>query len=168
MENHEYNYQPELTQKLDRLDTDFNQETINEIILWKTNRYAEVDIDTLKLINQINKDEPKLNPELTRAILLRLLSKEQKGFRLAMASTVLRFKNPKIYQIIDQRVYRFIYGRELTYVENDINEQIRIYLQYLSDLKNICRDHNIQFENSDRILYAFDKKYNAELKLKGY
>ena len=109
IKNSVYNYQSDLTSKLDKLDTDFNQEIINEIVLWKVNRYAAVDNETLNLINQIKKDDTQINPELTGAILLRLLSKEQKGFRLAMASTVLRFRNPKIYQIIDQRVFRFLY-----------------------------------------------------------
>lgn len=105
IKNSVYNYQTERTTKLDNLDTDFNQDIINEIVLWKVNRYAAIDNETLNLINQIKKDDTQINPELTRAILLQLLSKEQKGFRLAMASTVLRFKNPKIYQIIDQRVF---------------------------------------------------------------
>ena len=86
---------------------------INEIILWKVNRYAAIDTETLKLINQIKKEDTQLNTELTCAILLRLLGKYQKGVRLAMASTILRFKNPKVYQIIDQRVYRFIYKEQI-------------------------------------------------------
>lgn len=32
------------------------------------------------------------------------------GIRLPMASTILRFKNPNVYQIIDQRAYRFLTG----------------------------------------------------------
>jgi hypothetical protein len=36
-----YKYQPELTGRLDRVgDLDFTQELINEIVLWKVNRYA--------------------------------------------------------------------------------------------------------------------------------
>ena len=102
IKNSVYNYQTSLTSKLDKLDTEFNQDIINEIVLWKVNRYAAIDNETLNLINQIKKEDTQLNVKLTSTILLRLLCKEQKGFRLAMASTILRFKNPKIYQIIDQ------------------------------------------------------------------
>jgi thermostable 8-oxoguanine DNA glycosylase len=168
IQNSAYSYQNELTTKLDRLDTDFDQETINEIVLWKVNRYAAIDNDTLSLINQIKKSDTQLNPELTGAILLRLLGKEQKGVRLAMASTILRFKNPTLYQIIDQRVFRFLYGKELKYSETDINEQITLYLDYLQKLKNICNEHNVDFKIADRIFYAMDKAYNTSEKLNGY
>jgi thermostable 8-oxoguanine DNA glycosylase len=168
IQNSAYSYQNELTAKLDRLDTDFDQETINEIVLWKVNRYAAIDIDTLRLINQIKRNDTQLNPELTGAILLRLLGKEQKGVRLAMASTILRFKNPTLYQIIDQRVFRFLYGKELKYSETDINEQINLYLDYLQKLKNICNEHNVDFKIADRIFYAMDKAHNPSEKLNGY
>lgn len=35
----DYSYQDLLTPKLDGLDEDFNQNIVNEIILWKVNRY---------------------------------------------------------------------------------------------------------------------------------
>jgi hypothetical protein len=168
LDNSFYNYQISLTTKLDNLDTDFDQEIINEIVLWKVNRYAEMDSETLNLINQIKKDDTQLNPDLTDAILFNLLGKKQKGIRLAMASTILRFKNPRIYQIIDQRVYRFIYGQELKYSETDINQQIAIYLGYLTNLRNVCSKHNIAFETADRIFYLMDKYYNTGETLRGY
>lgn len=168
LENSVYNYQNELTSKLDKLDTDFDQEIINEIVLWKVNRYAAIDNETLNLINQIKKEDAQLNPELTGAILLRLLGKEQKGVRLAMASTILRFKNSKVYQIIDQRVFRFLYGRELKYSETNINEQITIYLDYLQKLKEVCVQHNVNFETTDRVFYTMDKIHNVDENIKGY
>ena len=125
-----YKYQEELTPKLDELEADFNQEIINEIALWKVNRYVLMQEDTLELLNKIKKSDDKLNEDLTKQILERLLEKHQKGIQLAMASTILRFKNPSIYQIIDQRVYRFIYGKPLKY-PNTIDEQINLYLKYL-------------------------------------
>jgi hypothetical protein len=42
--NLEYNFQPELTSKLDEIDSDFTQEIINEIVLWKVNRYSNFEI----------------------------------------------------------------------------------------------------------------------------
>ena len=39
----------ELTKKLDSLNSDFNQEILNEIILWKVNRYAKFDEETINL-----------------------------------------------------------------------------------------------------------------------
>lgn len=168
IENAMYSYQTELTAKLDNLDTNFDQKIINEIVLWKVNRYANIENETLELINRIKKSDTEINPELTGQILLKLLSKEQKGFRLAMASTVLRFKNPNIYQIIDQRVYRFLYGQELKYKENDLNEQILIYMNYLNKLRQVCKEYSIDFTTADRVFYSMDKIYNPEEKLNGY
>ena len=96
------------------------------------------------------------------------MNKEQKGVRLAMASTILRFRNHTIYQIIDQRVYRFIYGLELKYSETDLNQQITIYFDYLKKLRTVCDEHKVDFEFADRIFYSMDKNYNVGENLNGY
>lgn len=162
--NENYVYQEELTKKLDKLKKSFNQETINEIVLWKVNRYVEMTDEALNLLNKVE-DTGDINTELTKEILEKLL--DLKGVRIALASTILRFKNPKIYQIIDQRVYRFIHpnGEELKNSTN-IQETIFMYLNYLERLKLICKNFNIPFEKSDRILYLMDKKFNKGENLK--
>ncbi|PQL95266.1 hypothetical protein [Apibacter adventoris] len=53
LDNGNYNYQPILTKKLDSLNIDFDQDIINNIILWKVNRYAKIDNEALLLINRI-------------------------------------------------------------------------------------------------------------------
>lgn len=162
----DYSYQYLVTPKLDDLKGDFDQDIINEIVLWKVNRYALIATGTLDLLNKINKEERVLNKKLTREILMQLLGKGHKGIRLAMASTILRFKNPHIYQIIDQRVYRFIFGKALKYSLTNIEEQVEIYFEYLEKLKKVCEERNIDFCEADRILYMIDKKYNSGNKLK--
>ena len=51
----DYFYQDLLTPKLDDLEGDFDQKTINEIVLWKVNRYALLKHESLDLLNKINK-----------------------------------------------------------------------------------------------------------------
>lgn len=161
LENKNYKFQPKLTKKLDDISSDFNQEIINEIVLWKVNRFVEIDDEIFSLLNNIKKDDEYINEDLTKEILEKLLCKKTtKGVQLAMASTILRFKNPKIYQIIDQRVYRFIYGKVMPKYYSSIDAQIETYLQYLKDLRSICNEKGIPFELSDRILYRLDKDYN--------
>lgn len=162
--NTDYNYQSDLTVKLDDTITDFNQEIINEIVLWKVNRFASFPPEALQLINKIGINDVLFDKDLTQEILQCLL--RIKGVRLAMASTILRFRNPKIYQIIDQRVYRFLTGKELNYSLTDIQAQIELYVKYLELLKINCEKHRIQYELSDRIIYELDKKYNRGLKIK--
>ena len=82
-----------------------------------------------------------------------------------MASTILRFKNPSIYQIIDQRVYRVIYGVDMPSVTKK-EEAIEFYHKYLTKLKAVCKNYKIDFYESDRILYALDKKINSDVKIK--
>ncbi len=167
----EFDYQVDLTKKLDNTSSLFNQNIINEIVLWKVNRYAHVDEETLKLINEIDPNSKLIDEAKTRQILSRLL--KQKGIQLAMASTILRFRNSSIYQIIDQRVFRIIYkGRKLkinTYQnEKNLNAQIDLYLEYLKDLNAVCSKLEIAFEKSDRILFMADKRINKRIKLDNY
>lgn len=161
----EFDYQSKLTRRLDILSGDFDQSIINEIVLWKINRYAELNEPALILLNQLKKRAKKINLELTKKVLEALLN--TKGIKLPMASTILRFKNPKLYQIIDQRAFRFIYGIEMK-VPNKLDDQINLYLEYLSKLREVCTVYNIPFHHSDRILYSLDKKHNKNDKLKGY
>ena len=90
-----------------------------------------------------------------------------------MASTILRFKNPNIYQIIDQRVYRLIYkNKQLTInaypSDKNLNYQIELYIKYLTELKKVCDSLKIPFKESDRILYMADKRVNKGIKLNNY
>lgn len=162
----EYSYQDLLTPRLDNLEGDFNQYVINEIVLWKVNRYALIEPETLSLLNQIKKEDQVLDEELTQKILNELLGKGHKGIRLAMASAILRFKNPNVYQILDQRVFRFIFGEELKYSLTHVEEQIGTYFKYLERLKEVCKQNKIDFRDADRILYMMDKKHNSNCKLK--
>ena len=167
--DYSYEYQSELTEKLDFIESDFSQEIINEIVLWKINRYAKLSFETIELINQISSSK-LIDKNLTIKILNKLL--KTKGVRLPIASTILRFKNPKIYQIIDQRVYRIIYGKELhqsnSNSEKQITENIDMYLKYLYELRLACSRIEIPFDQADRILYEADKRINNAIKLKNY
>ncbi|SFN13982.1 hypothetical protein SAMN05421741_101277 [Paenimyroides ummariense] len=164
LSNDDYKFQPELTSILDNINVDFDQSIINQIVLWKVNRYSQLDKSTLLLLNQVDKHDLILNADLTEKILRNLLS--TKGVQLAMASTILRFKNPNIYQIIDQRVYRLIYGKIMPKYFSSIDIQIELYLGYLEKLREVCNHKQIDFILADRILYDLDKKYNKDEKIK--
>ncbi|MHA8103783.1 hypothetical protein [Aquirufa nivalisilvae] len=167
----EFDYQTDLTCKLDSTTELFNQEIINEIVLWKVNRYVSLDRETLQMLNDIDPNSKVLDKEKTKSILKTLIQK--KGIQLAMASTILRFKNKNIYQIIDQRVYRVIYkGKKLklkTYPsDKNLDEQVNLYLQYINDLHDVCRNLDIPFDKSDRILFMVDKRINKNNLLENY
>ncbi|MEZ5042875.1 MAG: hypothetical protein R2828_23470 [Saprospiraceae bacterium] len=163
----QFTYQEVLTKKLDQHTGDFNQHVINEIVLWKVNRYAELSESTLTLINKMG---DHFDEEYTRKVVSALLG--EKGVQLPVASTILRFKNPKLYQIIDQRVYRILYGQELklgTYAtEKILKKQVDLYLQYLLDLREAAERVGIKFEEADRVFYTLDKRVNSDHTLKNY
>ena len=168
--DYEFKYQKELTKKLDMGFSDFSHETINEIVLWKVNRYVNIKEETLAKINSIQTNSKVLNEKLTKEILSELLATN--GIRLPMASSILRFRNPNIYQIIDQRVFRILYGdKKITFTSTSkkgVEEQIDTYMKYLKDLKIESDKLKIPFQLADRVLYMADKRLNKELKLDNY
>ncbi len=163
-----FKYQVALTEKLDSSELNFDQNILNEIVLWKVNRYANFPDNVISNLNKIRNNDTVLDEKLTREILSSLLVIN--GVALAMASTILRFKNKNIYQIIDQRVYRIIYGSELKITKpkkkEEIENQINLYLKYLEDLKKISIKLKIDYSKADRILYMADKRINKKLKIK--
>jgi hypothetical protein len=159
-----YFYQTELTKELDKVKSKFDQNDINRIVLWKLNRFAKLNNESLILLNKVNKNDKTINPKLTKQILESLLI--TMGIQLPIASTILHFKNPNIYQIIDQRVYRILYGKLYKNIKTKKpNEQIKLYLEYLHDLKNTCAELKIPFSRGDHILYMADKRINKKIKL---
>lgn len=165
--DYNFDYQDKLTKKLDKFSSNLNQETINEIVLWKVNRYVELRQDTLLKLNAINKTDKAFDEVAVRVLLKELLT--TKGIKIAMASTILRYKNPNLFQIIDQRVYRILYGQKMkTTSSKNLEENISTYLKYLIDLREACKILQIPFDSSDRILYMADKRINGDIKLDNY
>ena len=162
-----FKYQENLTTKLDAISGEFDQNVINEIVLWKVNRYAALSKDSLTLINSISTSSKVINEELTKDVLSSLIA--EPGIQLPMASTILRFRNPKIYQIIDQRVYRILYGEKYKQ-EKNVADQIEKYLVYLKKIREESARLRISFEKADRILYMLDKdkRLNGNLPLDNY
>ena len=82
---------------------------LNEIVLWKVDRYVSLESDQLCRISALATLKPEEHRR-ARSILEELL--DIHGVDLAMASTVLRFRNPAVFQIIDRHAYRALYGRD--------------------------------------------------------
>jgi hypothetical protein len=166
--DYDFVYQKVLTDKLDKINTNFNQAVINEIVLWKVDRYSQFDNDLIKLLNQIPKTGKKINTNLKTKVLIKLLNTS--GVGLPMASTILKFKNRHVFQIIDQRVYRILYGKPLkvstSLSEKMINKTINLYFDYLEKLRQICKLMKLKFEDSDRVLYMMDKRVNSSIKIR--
>ena len=145
----EYHYQPLLTDKLDNRSGDFSEQTLLEIVLWKTNRYPTITQVILEDINDLRKN---YSEEKARTLLKKLLGKKMKGYDLPMASTVLRFAVPDELQIIDQRVYRFIkLDKECLNIPYNIDKKVDLYFDYIKQLKIICKDYEIPFSKADCI-----------------
>ena len=164
----EFRYSP-ITARLDELHDKAEALTLNdihEITLWKINRFPSITAKTLKDLDSL-KHYTTLDEKRTRDILQDLLASN--GVRLPMASTYLRFINPKVYQIIDARAYRAAYEyKELPdYTKVPTDECITIYIEYLRKLREIATNGYfgimVEFQNLDRFLYDVDKL--AEFKI---
>lgn len=157
-----YNYQPRLTQGLDNLaDVDFTQRLLDEIVLWKVDRYVQLDEDKFRRLNEL-KTLTQGEHRRGESILVDLLHVH--GVDLAMASTVLRFRNPKTFQIIDRHAYRAVYGKDYPlYSASPDSRKLAIYFDYLDELLALCNRKGLDFEMIDRLLYIFDKESNGKL-----
>src|SRR5207249_3820026 len=99
-----YKYLPELTKRLDDLENvNLTAELLDEIVLWKLNRYVTLDGDQLRSLDSLR--ELKVGQlRHARSVLEELLG--VRGVDLPMASTFMRFRNPMVFQIIDRHAYR--------------------------------------------------------------
>jgi len=158
----DYRYQPALTKVLDAAsDADFDQEKINEIVLWKVNRYAKLSADSLADLNSAAKIEPGKHRDAKECIekLLR-----GAGVDLPMASTFLRFRNPDTFQIVDRHAYRAVTGDSYPlYSYSKESEKVALYFEYLDRLRVLADQAGLSFKDMDRILYIFDKQENGAL-----
>ncbi len=157
-----YNYLPALTTRLDAHKGEFTEQTVFEIVLWKTNRYPEVDEEIIAGINALRAKYSEFD---ARVLLKKLLNKH--GFDLAMSSTILRFACPQNLQMIDQRVYRLIMPGE-SYLKHSSNIEVKVelYFNYLHRLKEVCDQYGVPFEKADRILSELDKMENRDVAVK--
>lgn len=158
----DYKYQPDLTGKLDSLAaTPFDQAMINEIVLWKVNRYAKLQTDALDALNKLVDVKPKQHRQAASQV-TQLIA--QLGVDLPMASTLLRFRNPQAFQIIDRHAYRAITGDDYPlYSASGVQRKIDVYFQYLDELFVLAESKDVPFHDLDRILYIFDKRQNGKL-----
>jgi hypothetical protein len=157
-----YKYQPRLTPRLDALpDGPFSQETVNEIVLWKVNRYVELPEHLRRSLCSL-RALPARHHREAEAVLLSLLNCH--GVDLAMASTFLRFQNATVFQIIDRRAYRTVFGeRYRVYPATPPHRKVSVYFKYLDSLHSLAQSRGVAFRELDRILYAFDKAHNGAL-----
>lgn len=163
----EYTYQPTLTKKLDTLNPqDLTTEVLYEILLWKLNRFPQIEPDlikSLKALNRLSANEHRQASKELRALL------NSPGIALPMASTILRFMNPKTFQIIDDRVYRIVNPGKAKYPAKPpkVNERYlrtseSIYFDYLDELQKLSSE-KLPFSSADRILYQLDIKLGNKL-----
>jgi hypothetical protein len=158
----DYKFQPALTSVLDAIgNRPFDQSLINEMVLWKLDRYAPIEEDLLVQLNQITQMHQG-DHRRAQDLLSRLL--EQPGVDLAMASTLLRFRNPQVFQIIDRHAYRAVYGaRYPLFPASSKAKKIETYFNYIDELIDLAREKQVDFSVIDRLLYVFDKQENGKL-----
>lgn len=156
-----YDYHPKLTEKLDGLgQCDFNREILYEIVLWKLSRFPYIDDGILAAVNNL-KDLSFDQLESSRPILESLL--QASGVGLPMASTILRFRNPKVFQIIDERTYRIVCEGEPSYPSKQhkvtkgyLNTSVSVYFKYLRKVRALADYCGFDYTQMDRALYQLD------------
>jgi hypothetical protein len=168
----DFTYQPELTPRLDTLsDEPFSEQTVNEIVLWKVNRYVRLSKEIRSSLYSLRSLRPNEH-RMGKGVLLSLL--DCQGVDLPMASAFLRFQNADVFQIIDRHAFRAVSGtpypirsaarpatKTSAYFKR-LDEKASVYFEYLDDLVLLASSRGVQFRDLDRILYVFDKKQNPD------
>jgi hypothetical protein len=155
-----FDYQPELTARLDALQADtFGIEVLHEIVLWKLNRYPRVTARLLEDLRSVAAIAPTRHRDAADLLGGLLWSP---GIALPMASTILRFLNPRAFQIIDDRAFRVLYPGSRVYPAKPPGGSKRyvttcsgLYFEYLDRLHAVTSE-KLPFEDADRILYLLD------------
>lgn len=162
-----YAYQPALTRKLDALRPDeLDRESFYEIVLWKLNRFPQIDQELLDSLKTLAILAPKAHRQAAPQLRALLTCP---GIALPMASTVLRFINPAVFQIIDDRVFRVVQPGKPKYPtkparvsDRYLNNSMAIYFDYLDALHaHACP--TLPFVEADRILYELDIKLGNKI-----
>jgi hypothetical protein len=166
----DYSYQPQLTARLDAIggNTSISRETAYEIVLWKLDRFVEFSDSLIDEINSVASLSLQQRGE-ARPVLRSLL--KTPGIRLPMASTILRFRNPLCFQIIDERAYRQALPKGEAYpakpqklTDGWLSRSENIYFGYLDRLDEIARDSGVEFKSLDRALYQADIKAGHKIR----
>jgi thermostable 8-oxoguanine DNA glycosylase len=157
-----YEYQPFLTGHLDNLDgIQIDQSLLNEIVLWKVNRYVALSqelFDHLNSLTTLTNGQHRQGKNVLELLL------KVRGADLPMASTFLRFRNPEVFQIIDRHAYRAVYDQKYSlYQASPTKRKISVYFDYIDRLIELCAERNVEFQTIDRLLYEFDKRTNGKL-----
>lgn len=157
-----YIYRPDLTPRLDEFAEPFSQDFINELVLWKVDRYVAVPAELLPQLDHFRNLKAHQH-ENARPLLTALLG--TRGVRLPMASTFLRFANPTVFQIIERHSYRAVYGTSFLAAvkKKSAEDQIDLYFKYLLRLRALCSEKDFPFHEADRVLFVFDRKENPPL-----
>ncbi len=158
----DFDFQPVLTPRLDALTSrPFTQGVVDQIVLWKVNRYVDLNLDALEALNSVSSTKQGRHRD-ARPVLATLM--RQKGIDLAMASTLLRFRNKSAFQIIDRRAFRAVFGKKYPLrPHSSENKKIELYFDYLDRLFALADSKKIDFAILDRVLYVFDKRVNGTL-----
>jgi len=146
----DYNYLPEVTQHLENMKIEeFNRQWVYEMMLWKLNRFPQIEDSLIQELQTLKDIQPGHHREGFE-IFKKLLT--CKGFGTPMASTIFRFLNPQVFQIIDRRAYRALFATKLSDYES---QKIDTYFDYLDKLWEVC-DEDLPFDQADKILYQLD------------
>jgi len=135
---------------------------VNEIVLWKLNRYVSLDEAVLRDIEELRALDTGRHRQ-SESALRSLLGTH--GVDLPMASTILRFRNARTFQIRDRHAFRAVYDEDYPlYSSSSTQQKIKVYFAYLDQLVDLCQKKGLAFETIDRLLYVFDKRKNGKLR----
>lgn len=132
-----------------------SKEVLLKILKWKSPRplrfYNENDEDYIKNITQLAFQQ---NDDRIKIHILTVL----KGVNYPSASAILMFKNPKLFPVLDIRVWKQLYKNNLVTVNpRGIGFTLDQWISYLKILRSFANKHNISVREVEKKLFDYDK-----------
>ncbi|NMD85294.1 hypothetical protein HF882_01715 [Victivallis vadensis] len=164
-------YNSGLTVKIDAFNLpehpeSWSREKLYEIVLWELNRYPQIDDALFAELGRIaglkRADARKAAPTLKKLLQCRNVG-------LTMATAILRFINPAVFQTMNRRNFHVVLGSEEEYPDPPakltpafLDRVCDCYFRYLEALRELTGD-GFDFEVADRMLYQVDKASGRKL-----
>jgi len=159
--NFKFEYNPEETAALHKKlngASAITADDLRQVSLWKSDRTLNVSDQTLEKLAELSvKMHVTIDDPIVKEVLEMLV--DSQGIGLPMASSILKFINPKVFPIIDVRAYRALTGTKAHQRTYTIDN----YIAYTKQLTAIAAKWNRPLRDIDEQLYCFDKKHNKKI-----
>lgn len=170
-QRYQYNYldknsklEEEIRAVMRRKPAYITRDLLYKIVNWKAPRIrGRVKLNREDLVKEVTRNSFASKNEQFRVEVLTLL----KGVKYRAATTILHFRFPRRYTIMDYRAWESLQDARLTRGERDgfkidkcykIKDDFEHWMTYLTVCRNICKREGCSLRDLDKALWQYSKE----------